>query len=271
MKNTIHTTLVTAALLLGLGLCAPAWPQDACSSYTDADSDGDGFSDKQECTGIILLGQTTPFPGLASGLAREGRLDPTSRDVFVILRRASTTLLGALANPFAPVTLNGITFTGLRSLGLTVHLLEEAAGTNLFPERIVSNDSPQKAIRITESVDTNGTILGNCQWGTPLSLDGCVVYTQRARNFINANCPGDPANEQVFLAYSTFLILHEVGHSLGGLAAEYNSRFGGYHYKAGAQVIMEQAATYSSKGGKCTWYISSNWNNALDPAAVRLK
>lgn len=267
MDNIARKSIL--ALMLSLGAFAvPALAQDICSGASlTGDRDEDGFTDAQECGGLQIRGLPDLFPGSASGLARELRLDPDSKDVFVIMRRATNSLLGPVSNPFVPVTFNGITFSGLRALGVTAHKLEDSG---LFPDRTVTDASPQKAVRITESLDANGTILGNCQWGTPLSLDGCVVYTQRALNFINSNCPGDPANPQVFLAYSTFIILHEAGHSLGGLAAEYNSRFGGYHYKAGAGVIMQQAVTYTTKGGKCTWFIPSGWNTTLDPGAVRL-
>ena len=77
------------------------------------------------------------------------------------------------------------------ALGLTVHLLYDL--DNLFFDRRVSLDSPQLAVRISENLDAGGTVLGNCQWGTPLGLDGCIVYTQRARNFIDSTCPADPA------------------------------------------------------------------------------
>lgn len=273
MKTHIMLAALAAALVLGLQ-SAPAWSQVDCALATDQDADGDGFTDLQECLGITLLDGSV-FPGAASPdgtqLPRTGRLDPNSKDLFVIYRRAAGTLLGNLPNPFEPVTFHNIAFRGLSALGLTVHVLNDE--NNVFGSRAVSAESSQKAVRISESLDTSGTILGNCQWGTPLGLDGCIVYTQRTRNFIDSTCPADPADvrDQVFHAYATFLILHETGHSLGGLAAEYNSRFGGYHYKAGSDIVMEQAATYSVKRNTCTWYISSDWNTTLDAPAVRLK
>ena len=271
-RHALTLAAALAALVFGLH-AAPAWSQVDCTQATDLDTDRDGFTDAQECAGLPLIDGTL-FPGaLADGaqLPRAGRLDPNSKDLFVIYRRAAGTLLGNLPNPFAPVTFHNIAFQGLSALGLAVHVLYDE--NNVFGSRVVSEDSPQKAVRISESLDTGGTILGNCQWGTPLGLDGCIVYTQRAKNFIDSTCPTDPADvrDQVFHAYATFLILHEAGHSLGGLAAEYNSRFGGYHYKAGSGIVMEQAATYSVKRNTCTWYISSGWNTTLDAPAVRLK
>lgn len=259
--------LLTLAALVALS--ASAWGQElTCVEPSDRDTDGDGFSDFQECSGLPLVDGTT-FVGALSGLPRAERLDPDAKDLFVIYRRARATLLEGLPDPFRPgLVFNNTVFNGLADLGVTVHVLFDDA--NNFLDRAVSQFSAQKAVRITENLDTAGTILGNCQWGTPQSLDGCIVYTQRAKNFIEKTCPGDPRNAEVFLAYANFLILHETGHSLGGLAAAYNSRFGGYHYKAGAGVIMEQAVTYSVKRNTCTWYIPSRWNATLDPPAVRL-
>ena len=276
----ISITLAALAAALGLALLpdrASALVIDGvvCPTTSTEDFDGDGFTDAQECAGL-LLADGNVFPGVlplpdGAELPRAGRLDPNSMDLFVIYRRVNGGLLDKLPNPFEPLTFHNISFRGLSALGITVHVLYDDTGA--FATRRVSPDSTQLAVRVSESLDTGGEVLGNCQWGTPLGLDGCLVFTQRAKNLIDSKCSGDPVavREQVFLAYATFLALHETGHSLGGLAAEYNSRFGGYHYKAGSGVIMEEAATYSAKQGRCTWYISSGWNMSLDPGAVRLK
>lgn len=262
-----------AILALGFGLAlitgqASAQVDCSASPSATADFDQDGFTDLQECQGITLLDGSL-FPGLAS-LEPVRRLDPNKKDLFVTYLPLSSGghLRGVLDDPFKKQIFHGIEFNGLAALGLTVHYL---VGAQIRADRIVSLSSPQKAVQIVESLNTSGDILGICQWGTPLGEDGCTVYTQRAKNFINATCPGDPRNQDVFLAYATYLVLHEAGHSLGGLSAEHNDRFGGYHYKPGAGIIMEQAAAYSTKGGKCTWFISNGWNMTLDPPAVKLK
>lgn len=260
---------------------------------TLADSDGDGFTDLQECTGVTTVGQNGlnqvffPWcgaPGTDGALPRRDRcMDPDSKDLFVILSTATSapSILPQDFRPYEPVTAYGITFTGLDSLGLAVHQLSPLeAALNREVTSPVAGLITQKAIRVAESLDASGTILGNCQYGSPLGLDGCIVYTQRTKNFVASTCGNTPVftpggvqstQEQVVLAYSTYLILHEAGHSLGGLTGEYNSRFGGYHYKPGAGLVMEQAVTYTVKGGKCTFYISPNWNPTLDPQAVRLR
>lgn len=267
---------------------------------TIADSDNDGFTDFQECTAVVTLGRTidtvrtfpwcgTPNPDGVQ-LTRDRCMDPNSKDLFAILQPAATgSLLPAVQspasttpfNPFLPFTAYGINFIGLNALGVAVHTLAplEAALDRTVAGAVAGLAAP-KAIKVAESVDLNGTILGNCQYGLPSGLDGCVIFTRRTLNFINSACgsaaiqtrAGAPSTAQeVLFAYSTYLVLHEAGHSLGGLTGIYNSKFGGYHYQPGAGLVMDQAVTYTAKGGKCSFSISPNWNVTLDAPAVRLK
>jgi len=269
------------ALLVGLGAAMipdHAWAAVNCASpVAGADSDGDGFTDVQECAGLDLDLGTARLRLERCGLQQPGAqcVDPDKKDVFVIYRTATTgSLLAGLPNPFGTNTFLGIAFTGLSTLGVSVHQLTSAqAGT----DRRVSSVSPQKAVRISESLSDGALTdpLGYCQFGTPQSLDGCTVYTRRITNFIASKCnaAGDTATnrDQVFLAYTTYVILHETGHSLGGLAAQYNAAFGGYHYSPTANLVMSQAAQYSTQVGRCTWFIPSVWNTVLDRPAVILK
>jgi hypothetical protein len=284
-----------APLLVALGVVAlpdQGWPAVLCPvpAGSVVDSDGDGFTDAQECTGITTAG-TTPklFPTCNGILPRVDCVDPNSKDVFIIYKPATTgSLLPVQFSPFGPLTIScrrpnntswcgtasEIRFTGFSSLGLTVHQLAPAQAATT---RQVSNVSAQKAVRVSESLDASSPdVLGYCQWGRPSGLDGCTIYTTRARNFINAKCnaagdaPTNTNRDQVFLAYATFLALHEAGHSLGGLAARYDAKFGGYHYPATSNVVMAQAVQYSTQGGVCTWHIPSAWNLGLDPPGVKL-
>src|SRR5688572_15048296 len=197
--------IVLAAMVLPAMLADQASAQGVCSEPGN-DSDADGFNDTQECsTGVTTAGiAPLTFPPCVGGEARDICVDANSKDLFVIYKPATTgslLLANNLQNPFNNVTVLGnniaATFTGLSALGITVHQITEA---NAATDRTISGT--QKAIKITESLDANGTILGNCQWGTPQSLDGCVVFTQRILNFINSVC--DSVNDRTTDRLSVF-------------------------------------------------------------------
>jgi len=267
--------LATGALTITMALGATSgWAQTTCPpptlTGTELDTDGDGFADVLEICGIQLY-STKPL--IVS--------DPATRDVFVSMVIAPGGVIEQIfgAGNFAPFNAatyvgNGVnvSFNGQVALGVNVHLVSDADTDPLGTRRVDSRAS-QLAVRIAEDTSTTGTILGNCQWGTPDGFDGCVVYTQRIKNFIDTNCPGntDADRALMFKAYVTESFLHETGHSMGGLAPTYNSRTGGYHYKSGSGFVMEQSVTYTAKNGTCTWNISPAWNLSSDPQSVRLK
>jgi hypothetical protein len=257
------------------------------SPDTGRDSDGDGITDLQECQGFTTISSVTGAAGKtfppcvvgADGVIVGGRgncVDPNSKDVFVIYNRAATgSLLTALPTPFGVVTANNLMFNGFASLGIAIHQLTsaQAALDRRVNVPLVSTITAQKAIRVTESLSTNGTILGNCQWGTPRELDGCAIYTARAKSFIDTRCPGDSATvrNEVFRAYATYLILHETGHAMGGLAPQYNTSAGGYHYVPGTGFVMDQAASYSKNtANQCTWKIPTRWNPTSETSGIIL-
>jgi hypothetical protein len=289
------------ALVMALGLATPALAAVDCTVVTStaslnltSDSDGDGFTDFQECTGITLAGGAAVNSCITTDGQQPERstcLHPDAKDLFVIYATASTGSLlrggdqrTEIREPFKPFSAYGVTFAGLSALGVTIHQVET---TDVGADRTVTDLptevpnpllSPQKAVRITEDLDTTGSTLGYCQYGTPNGLGSCAIYTQRILNFINSACAGltivtasGSASDaySAFRAYAAHTILHEAGHTLGGLTASYNSRYGGYHYSAG--TIMEQYVVVTTKGGKCKFAVSPNWNLSLDPPAVKLK
>ena len=55
---------------------------------------------------------------------------------------------------------------------------------------VKSQNVPQKAIRLIESLDvTKTTPIGSSSWGSPDDLDEAIIYTQRIVNFINTTAP----------------------------------------------------------------------------------
>ena len=226
-----------------------------------ADYDKDGFTDFQECNGITLY-DGTQFPGYNNGGPnRSLRLGPADPDLFVILVLANPsriTMDDPLEFVSAPKTQGG--------LGIIAHML-----TGSPPDdRIVSPPWPQKAVRISESLHPEGIILGYANQGTPNGLDDAIIYTEHIKKHVEtvcaeegtAGCIDSATNVSgpaaIISIYIRHTIAHEIGHMMM-LAVDYNSRFGGYHYKSGSQVIMEQAVKYTSKKGKVTFYISTHY------------
>jgi hypothetical protein len=243
---------MTAALLSAL-LVAACW---GTASAQVVDTDADGLPDALEIGGIPLLNGTTIFTSR------------TQKDVFIaIVPAASGSLLPAtIADPQT----GAFADTWWNPLGMKAHQLQ--------PNQIASDRSfttapnvSTKAVRVTESLDTNGTVLGFCNQGTPNGLDGCVVYTQRILSFLKTTCPADSAKWTGYLRdYIIHTILHEAGHTLGGLTSTYNSSYGGYHYKTSSGYVMDQSVAYTVKQGACTFNMLNNWNATLDPPAVIL-
>jgi hypothetical protein len=254
------------------------------SSTSTTDSDLDGFTDYQECNGITLgdgssfAGKNSINPATSSAYDRANRLDPDTKDVFVILVPATGGYFQSLTNPLQYIS----NPTSAGGLGITVHQI----GTNQVLSGTLRNvTSTQEAVRVTESLDTSSTNpLGFSNCGTPDGLDFSTVYTQRIINFIksvcgsnfaagNTNCADNsvpPLTGTALLnKYIMHTIDHEVGHVLGPLAPVYNAKIG-YHYVTGTNVIMDQSVYYTSKGGKVTFYSGTTYTSA-DQSGVKFK
>jgi hypothetical protein len=259
--------LVMAALGLVI-LPIQVQAQVNCATAGAADFDNDGFTDAQECNGISLdqgAAAVVLFPScVGTALPRSQCLDPNTRDLFVILVSATPVSLipadplGLISKPQAQ-----------GGLGIATHTISlDQAGA----DRTVSSASPQKAVRITESLNTtSGDILGFCNQGTPNDLDGCTVFTQRIINFVNSvyASVGQTPPAGLVDTYIRHTIAHENGHSVA-VAVDYNSRFGGNHQKSGSGVVMEQSVSYSVKGGNVTFNISIDFADP-DKTGAKLK
>lgn len=297
--------LAALAVLLGLVMLpGSAWAVSCPPPDRNVDTDGDGFTDGQECDGITTITppgaptNTIPacVPDATTGVITNRRdcVDLNSRDVFAIYKPMSSDSL-LTGNPDLPAEfpfgalqfscirsdgsswcgtgVTSLSFDGYSALGVTVHQLtpDQAAS-----DRTVSSVSTQKAVRISESLNTSAKDpLGYCSWGTPLGLDGCTIYTKRAKNFIDEKCnlakdTTATNRNHVFVAYAALLAVHEGAHALGGLTTQNVPSLGGYHYASTSHVIMAQAVEYSTQGRRCTFYIPAGWNMTLDPPAIRL-
>jgi hypothetical protein len=273
LKAILVAVAVLAAIII---LPIETHAQVTCPTTSTADSDGDGFTDAQECAGITLnLAQGVPqvtFPACTPSLNRASCMDPNSKDLFVIAVRANPSLI-----PTDPYKFVGAALSG-GGLGITVHEITEA---QVAADRKVTSVSLQKAARLQESRDTSDpNVLGSSNQG--IALDLATTFTQRIANLVNSVCvtgttcvDSNSATNGINTATLVIqhFIRHDIAHELGhcfALAPDYNSRFGGNHYQAGANVVLEQNVTYSKKGTKVTWYISTAYT-ATDQAAVKLQ
>ena len=256
---------VVAMVMFLLMTQTPAQGAVDCATASGAvDTDSDGFNDLEECSGIPLADASTYPSCVGTTLPRSSCLDPDTKDLFVILVRASVTNIPANPLEFIP------------SLGVTPH---EIDATQADPARFVT--PTQKAIRITENLDTSDTYFGAANWGTPNSPDLAQIYTQRIINHIDSVCGSassckDSAGTSYLSPFTDLknlyiknTLAHESGH-LMEQAPDYNRRFGGNHYKTGSGVIMDQSVKYTKKGTKVTYYIATEWS-PTSQEAVTLK
>jgi len=251
-----------AVILMGLDMLLSQVPAqaavDCANASSTTDTDKDGFTDYQECNGIALTGGGT-FPGKNTPnrlTDRSQYLDPDTRDLFVILVPATPSSLPANPLEFVskPVNQGG--------LGLNVHVITPEQA----PNRVVSLSSTQKAVRVTESLDvSNPNLLGISKPGTPNGLDLATVYTQRIKNSFTSILGTSPSQDLIDL-HIKHTIAHEIGHMVGPLAPTGSSSYGGYHYKSGTNVIMDQSVYYKGT----TFYIGTTYTSK-DQTKTKLK
>ena len=254
--------MIVAAAVLAFAIAispAPALAAVDCTAASTGDSDGDGFSDVDECNGLTLtaaLGGGS-FPRCTTATTdRSTCVDPNTKDVFIIVVPAATS--------FLPSNLLQL----LSGLPVGVHVITQTTAQVLLnPDRTVSVNGTQKAIRLSESLDTNGSTAGQCTWGTPNDAAECVVFTRRIVNFVNstfATCtPGATLAtiQSIITTYIQQVAVHEPSHSMK-LTKIYDIKYGGHHYAPGTNAMMAQNNTYSCKGGKLTWTIGTPFTAA---------
>ncbi len=274
----ISTFALATLLIQGPAYGAVTCPSDSTSPAAQAlrnsDSDGDGFSDYDECYGITLMNQS-PFygklEGISTGRPRGQYLDPDTKDLFVVLVKATDLGLN-YTNITQPDPLEYVSRTLAQGgLAITTHQIGLAQATL---DRFVTSTSAQKAVRVTESLDmSDPNLFGDSDGcGIPNFLDNARVFTESIKNRVNSvyQSAGVTVPQGLIDTYIKHTIAHEIAHALGPLAPTYNARFGGYHYKTGTNVEMDQSVYYTSKGSTVNFYIGTTYTSA-DQSAIKLK
>jgi hypothetical protein len=240
------------------------------------DADSDGFAE----TTLLTLWNNSSYP-LCQGQDRNTCLDPITKDLFVALIRS----------PEGKVPLYPFEFVyrdkALGGLGVAVHELASAQIDS--STRRVSASSDQKAIRVTESLDTSNTnLLGVTNIGTPNTSGFITVFTQTIINrimevcgnrFGTTNCTDTTGayGQALIDKYIKHTIAHETGHNMTLRYLDltkstdlkiYNSIQN--HYPEGTGAILDQFVKFTDKAGKVTFTLGDKFTPA-DQGVAKLK
>jgi hypothetical protein len=269
LRSWMYAILIAVAVM-GMSLLVSQVPAQAavnCAtvlSTSRTDTDGDGFTDYNECNGITFVGGGT-FPGKNTPgrpTIRSQYLDPDTKDLFVILVRKTPTLIPA--NWFEYVS-NPV---GQFGLGFAVHEITTTQAPNRTVctgcQKPTNQTAIQKAVKVSESLDqTADNILGyTSSCGTPNGPDLTTIYTKKIQNLLSR------INQLSQLdLYIKHTIAHEIGHTVGPLAPVNDPNYGAYHYQSAVNNLIMDQSVYESGG---IVYIGTQYT-AGDQAGVHLK
>lgn len=267
------------------GLCTTAAAQGPTST---TDTDGDGFTDYEECFGFTAAGTTQPdifgYKQDAGTATTPDRLDPAKPDLLYLatnekgdgdltdpnslLVKAMATLPNGVLNVYA----NGLNIRAHR-----VYLANVNTGTDRL---VISGNTTTRAARIAEvltpaNIAAKDTALGLTPEGKPsVSSVYSKIFTKRIYDNVYANCASDTAcsiaktlpliklRNEIVSYYILQVVAHEMGH--GSLLAKANTD-GYYHYSKSGSV-MDPSVVFS----RGVYTIPTNFNSA-DPSVVTLK
>ena len=235
----------------GDGICAFTDP----NSLPYGDNDLDGFTNQEECEGLVA-GETTydnhivylSIPGRNSGVLRENRLDPESKDLFLgVIPLLDGSLLSGTRERLAAGSLSANlpkydeagSITG--HLGIYTHLLTESQLKALPATREIIAGR-QKWLRVTESKDLSGKFGSSVDTNAPPDgKDDIKIFTYFIRQFVNDVFADGVDHPEVWEDINDQVFCHEAfGHGIK-VYPEYNARYDGYHLRPGTGFMMEEA------------------------------
>ncbi len=283
LGSWMYAMLMTVAVM-GMSLLVSQVPAQAAvdcatvSATSKTDTDGDGFTDYDECRGITFAGGGT-FPGKNTAnrpTDRSQYLDPDTKDLFIIVARKTPTLM-----PPKPTNAEDVAYwfeyvshpvgqsTGQFGLGFAVH---EITATNAATDRTVcpktgstacqiptGQTARQKAVKISESLDqtADNTLGYTSSCGTPNGPDLTTVYTQKIYNLLSRI--GQQSQVDLYIKHT---IAHEIGHTVGPLAP-----VSGYHYESANNNLIMDKSVYQSGNNV---YVGTQYTTG-DQAGIHLK
>jgi hypothetical protein len=249
---------------LAFGALAPAaasWAActtDPCTGggSPSFDCDRDGLTDVEECNGLTIAG--TLYPRCGTGEC----LDPRVSDLFIKFEKATNSAYTELG--ISDAAAFGLITQPLTSGGVAmrVHVLPAAASLPSAPPNAVG--SRMSALVVREVRGTPLSIPAQCPVSAALgAINGITsangagvaqIFTQRILDHVSCVyvTAGQSATSAAAQADKVTMIRHTTAHEAthaNRLAPESVDRFGGHHYKTGSGCVMDQASTYSTKGG----------------------
>jgi hypothetical protein len=253
---------VLASLALGaLAPAAAAWAActaDPCAGGGSAnfDCDRDGLTDFEECNGLTIAG--TLYPRCGTGEC----LDPRVSDLFIKFEKATNSAYTELA--ISDASAFGLITQPLASGGVAmrVHVLPASASLPSAPPNGVG--SRMSALVVREVRGTPLSIPAQCPVSAALgAINGITsangagvaqIFTQRILDHVSCVyvAAGQSATSAAAQADKVNMIRHTTAHEAthaNRLAPQSVDRFGGHHYKTGSGCVMDQASTYTTKGG----------------------
>ena len=265
MRRRSVVSLAGLVLALGsVGAARAACTIDPCVGGGSAsfDCDRDGLTDQEECNGLTTAGGAAfAFPScrVAPTIAPEC-LDPKKSDLFIKFEKATansaytdTAAIGTAISDNEAFALITQTTGGL---AIRVHVLPAATTLPASPFNAITPRMAALTVREVRGAPSPCPItaaLGAINGVT--SVGGAAVaqiFTQRILDHVscvygtaNANSPAAQADKRNMLKHTT---AHEATHA-NRLAPESVVSFGGHHYRTGSGCVMDQASTYTTKGG----------------------
>lgn len=264
MHIMLRRCALAFATVLALGLGAEA--RAACTidpcvggGSTSFDCDRDGFSDAEECSGLVAPPAAFAFPSCRVAPATQPEcLDPTRSDLFVRFEKATNSAYTELG--ISDAAAFGLITQATGGLPMRVHVLSTAAPLLSAPQpNSITVRQPALVVR-----ETRGTPSTACPISSPLgaingvtSVGGAAiaqVFTQRIIDHVNCvyASVGLSGGSTAALADKVNMIRHTTSHEAthaNRLAPDNVERFGGHHYRTGTGCVMDQASTYSTGRG----------------------
>ena len=267
---------LAALLIMPLISFTPVLAENVvCTPTAELDSDVDGFTDAEELAGLVINGILY-------------QTDPTIPDAFVEVEPDFSDSLFPLVLTCWHISKTAVfrlTARRSRFMNCLKYTVDSERRIPLGPDNsyVRPDGTCQKAVKIVEyrtSTDDCYTILGETEQGPPNNNKGPVyIFTDRITCFINQeylcgsentcsdSIDGAKSASELTTDLMLATIAHEGGHRYQ-LGPIYNSRFGGWHFKEGSFVRMEQASKVTARKTDVTFYMPKAFSDLSIPKTV---